>query len=49
MKKVFAFILAHPWRALFTLGLLMLAYHWGMLGLVLLSVPIFAIWESVLP
>lgn len=49
MKKVFVFILAHPWRALFTLGLLMLAYHWGMLGFVLLSVPIFAIWESVLP
>lgn len=50
MKKALRFIfIEHPFRLLVTLGLLALAIHWGMLGLVLLSVPMFAIWENILP
>lgn len=50
MKKALRFIfIEHPLRLLVTLGLLALAIHWGMLGFVLLSVPMFAIWENILP
>ena len=48
MKRIFHFvIIEHPFRLLATVGLLALAIHWGFLGFVLLSVPMFAIWESV--
>ena len=50
MKKVLHFVfIEHPLRLLATLGLLALAIHWGFLGFALLSVPMFAIWENILP
>lgn len=46
MKKIFRAICAHPFRTLATIGLLALAIHWGILGFLLLSVPILALWDS---
>lgn len=50
MKRIFHFIIIeHPIRSLVTVGLLALAIHWGFLGFILLSVPMFALWEDLLP
>lgn len=50
MRKLAHFLfIEHPLRLLATLGLLALAIHWGFFGFALLSVPMFAIWENVLP
>ena len=49
MKQAFVFVRQHLGRIVLTIGLLALAIHWGMLGFVLLSVPIFALWERILP
>lgn len=49
MKKIFRAICAHPFRTLATIGMLALAIHWGFLGFILLSVPMFALWEELLP
>lgn len=47
MKRIFLFLAKHWLRTLVTIGLLALSIHWGMLGFALLSVPMFAIWESL--
>jgi hypothetical protein len=47
MKKIFRAICAHPFRTLATIGMLALSIHWGFLGFMLLSVPMFALWENV--
>ena len=47
MKKIFRAICAHPFRTLATLGMLALLIHWDVFGFVLLSVPIFALWDNV--
>jgi hypothetical protein len=48
MKRIFHFIvIEHPVRSLVMVGLLALAIHWGFLGFMLLSVPMFALWENV--
>ena len=48
MKRIFHFIvIEHPFRSLMTIGLLALAIHWDVFGFVLLSVPIFALWDNV--
>lgn len=49
MRQAFLFARQHLGRIVLTIGLLALAIHWGMLGFVLLSVPIFALWERILP
>ena len=49
MRQAFLFVRQHLGRIVLTIGLLALAIHWGMLGFVLLSVPIFALWERILP
>ena len=47
MKKIFRAICAHPFRSLMTIGLLALIIHWDVFGFVILSVPMFALWENV--
>ena len=47
MKKIFRAICAHPFRTLATIGMLALSIHWGFLGFMLLSVPMFALWDNV--
>ena len=49
MKRIFRTIIEHPIRVLVTIGLLALAIHWGFFGFMLLSVPMFALWENLLP
>jgi len=46
MRKLAHFLfIEHPARLLVTVGLIALAIHWGFFGFMLLSVPIFAMWE----
>ena len=46
MKRAIRFLfIEHPVRLLVTVGLVALAIHWGFLGFMLLSVPLFALWE----
>ena len=49
MRRAFLFVRQHLGRIVLTIGLLALAIQWGVLGFVLLSVPIFALWERILP
>ena len=50
MKKALHFLfIEHPALLLVTVGLVALAIHWGFFGFMLLSVPIFALWEELLP
>ena len=49
MKQAFLFVRQHLGRIVLTIGLLALAIHWGFLGFILLSVPMFALWEELLP
>ena len=46
MRKLAHFLFVeHPARLLVTVGLIALAIHWGFFGFMLLSVPIFVMWE----
>lgn len=49
MRQAFLFVRQHLGRIVLTIGLLALAIHWGFFGFMLLSVPIFALWEKLLP
>lgn len=44
MKKALSFIAEHPVRISLSAGLVLLALHWGLLGL-LPILAIFVIWE----
>ena len=49
MRQAFLFVRQHLGRIVLTIGLVALAIHWGFFGFMLMSVPIFALWEKLLP